>query len=218
MTRRALLVGGAVAGPLFIAVALVQGAVRPGYEPLRHPVSSLALGPGGAVQVVNFLVTGALYAGLAVGLARAPRPAGTSRARAVLIGAAGVGLIGAGAFRTDPVGGYPPGAPDALAGYSTAGALHDAFSVPVFLAVPAAALLHARARRREGDGGWAVASAGCGLVVLAGFGAASAGFGQHPALVDVAGLVQRLSLTAGFGWLSALAVQALRQPASNVPR
>ena len=38
----------------------------------------------------------------------------------------------------------------------------------------------------------------------------SASFSQHPALVDRAGLLQRLAVTAGFGWLTAVAVRALR--------
>jgi hypothetical protein len=212
VTRRALLVGGAVAGPVFITAALVEGATRAGYEPLRHPVSSLALGPTGAVQVANFVVTGGLYTGLAVGLGRTPGPAGLPRTRALLIGAAGIGLLGAGVFRTDPVSGYPPGTPDALTGHTRAGRLHDALSIPTFLAIPAAALLHARACRRNGDVAWAVASATSGLAMLGAFGAASGGFSQHLALVNVAGLLQRVSVTAGFGWLTGLAVRALRTP------
>lgn len=207
---RALLVGGAAAGPLFVVTALVQGAVRPDYEPLRHPVSSLALGPGGSVQVANFLVTGVLYVGLAAGLGTAPRRPDVTLPVAVLVGLAGVGLLGAGAFRTDPVSGYPPGTAPSIDQYTTHGALHDAFSVPVFLAVPVAALLYANACRRSGHTRWAAVSAGCGTVMLATFAAASAGFGQQPGLVDVAGLLQRVSLLAGLGWLSALAVRALR--------
>jgi hypothetical protein len=42
---RGLLRCGQVAGPGFVAVFLLEGAVRDGYLPLRHPVSSLALGP-----------------------------------------------------------------------------------------------------------------------------------------------------------------------------
>ena len=51
-----------VVGPAFFVVSfLVQGAVRPGYDPLRHPVSSLSLGGGAAwVQPATFLITGLL--------------------------------------------------------------------------------------------------------------------------------------------------------------
>ena len=58
-TRR-LLRCGMWAGPVFTATFLAEGAVRDGYRPLRHPVSSLALGPRGWIQTVNFAVTGVL--------------------------------------------------------------------------------------------------------------------------------------------------------------
>jgi hypothetical protein len=45
-TRR-LLWSGLAAGPVFTATFLLEGATRDAYRPLRHPVSSLALGPRG---------------------------------------------------------------------------------------------------------------------------------------------------------------------------
>jgi hypothetical protein len=39
-----LLCCSAIAGPLFVTVFVIEGARRPDYKPLRHPVSSLALG------------------------------------------------------------------------------------------------------------------------------------------------------------------------------
>jgi hypothetical protein len=47
---RGLLRCGVVAGPVFVAVCLLEGTVRDAYRPLRHPVSSLALGPRGWIQ------------------------------------------------------------------------------------------------------------------------------------------------------------------------
>jgi hypothetical protein len=37
---------------------LLEGASAAHYNPLRHPVSSLALTPAGWLQVANFLMTG----------------------------------------------------------------------------------------------------------------------------------------------------------------
>ena len=56
------------AGPVFTAVFLAEGTAREGYRPLRHPVSSLALGPRGWVQAANFVVTGTLCLAGAAGL------------------------------------------------------------------------------------------------------------------------------------------------------
>ena len=50
---KALLSCGVIAGPLFVLVFLVEGATRAGYDPFRHPVSSLALGDHGWTQTAN---------------------------------------------------------------------------------------------------------------------------------------------------------------------
>ncbi|MFC4531552.1 DUF998 domain-containing protein [Sphaerisporangium dianthi] len=71
---RGLLWGGTVAGPLFTAAFLIEGATRADYDPLRHPVSSLALGPSGWTQDLNFIVAGLLTLGFAVALRKLLRP------------------------------------------------------------------------------------------------------------------------------------------------
>ena len=86
---RGLLYCGLVAGPVFVTTFLAEGATRDGYRPSRHPVSSLALGPRGRVQVANFAVAGTLVLAGAVGLGRAANPGLSSRAEQALIGAAG---------------------------------------------------------------------------------------------------------------------------------
>src|SRR5436309_11515915 len=63
-----LLYAGVVGPLLFIAVFLLEGATRPGYNPWRMYVSQLATGPGGWVQVVNFLVCGTLVIAFAIGM------------------------------------------------------------------------------------------------------------------------------------------------------
>jgi Protein of unknown function (DUF998) len=50
---RALLVCGVIAGPLVIVVFLIEGAMMPDCDPLRHPVSPLALGPYGWTQTAS---------------------------------------------------------------------------------------------------------------------------------------------------------------------
>jgi hypothetical protein len=57
-------------GPVFVTAFLLEGAVREGYRPLRHPVSSLALGSRGWIQAGNFAVAGALFLAGTAGLAR----------------------------------------------------------------------------------------------------------------------------------------------------
>jgi hypothetical protein len=137
---RLLLRCGVAAAPAFVVVFLLEGAARDGYRPLRHPVSSLALGPRGWVQTANFALAGTLFLAGAAGLARADRAVAGSRAAPVFIAAAGAGLIGAAIFTTDPVSGYPPGTPDALTRPSRTGTAHNLAAIPVFAGLPAAAL------------------------------------------------------------------------------
>ena len=167
-TRRLLACGAAV-GPLFVGSFLVEGARRPGYRHIRHPVSSLALGPGGWRQILNFAVSGGLCLGFAAGLEQAGlKQAGLKQASlkqaslnqagleqlddawehrrlgSTLIGAAGIGLIGAGLFVTDPFNGYPLGTPDTPEQVTRAGQMHDLSAALILVSMPAAQLLYAR--------------------------------------------------------------------------
>jgi hypothetical membrane protein len=207
---KTLLACGVIAGSLFVLVFLVEGASRANYDPLRHPVSSLALGDSGWVQVTNFVVAGLLMLAFAVGLRRAFRPPEGSTWGPLLVGVWAIGLIGAGIFPTDPVSGYPPGTPNQLPGYSWHGALHDLFSIPGFVALAVACFVFGRRFAARGERGWAVYSALTGLVFTVAFVLASAGFGQAAGLVDLAGLFQRVTAAVGFGWLTLSAVHSLR--------
>ena len=210
-TRR-LLRCGVAAGPVFVAVFLLEGAVRDGYRPLRHPVSSLALGSRGWIQTGNFAVAGTLFLAGAAGLARAGDPAVSSRVAPALIGAAGAGLIGSAVFTTDPVSGYPPGTPDALTRPSRAGAAHNLAAVPVFFGLPAAVLACSWRSWRAGQRGFALYSGGTAITMLATMALAAAGFGQSPRLVNLGGLFQRASIITGFTWLTARSARALQRP------
>lgn len=207
-TRRLLLLGAA-AGPLFLVAAAVQGLLRADYDPVRHPISSLAIGGHGWVQDANFMVTGLLTVTLALGVHRALEPGRGSRWSAIFLAAWGIGLIGAGAFESDPVSGYPPGTPELLTDYSTAGALHDLFSMLGFAALIAAGIIvGVRSARTERS--WAAFS----FLAVAAFAVlltlASLGFAQTEGLAAYGGLYQRAALLGGFAWMTALAVHLLR--------
>lgn len=205
---RGLLCGGAAAGPLFVSVFLIEGAKRPDYNPLRHPVSSLSLGARGWVQAANFAVTGMLYLAGAAGLARSPDQGTCGRIAAAALGATGLGLLGSAAFRTDPVNGYPPGTPGAPAEATATGAMHTVAALPIFLGIPAAALACAWRFYRGGRPGWAAYSAATGASMLITMGLFSAGPSRTPRLVNRAGLFQRAAIVTGFSWLTALSVRA----------
>lgn len=206
--RRGLLRCGAAAEPLFISVFLIEGARRPGYKPLRHPVSSLSLGPRGRVQAANFAAAGMLYLAGAAGLARSPGQAPCGPIAAAALSATGLGLLGSAAFRTDPVSGYPPGTPDAPAETTATGTMHTIAAVPIFLGIPAAAFACAWRFHRSGRPGWAAYSAATSASMLTTMGLAGAGFSQDPRLVSYGGLFQRAAIVTGFSWLTALSSPA----------
>jgi Protein of unknown function (DUF998) len=200
---RALLVCGVLAGPLFIVVFLIEGAVTPDYHPLRHPLSSLALGPFGWTQTANFVIAGLLTLAFAVGLMRLPGVC--LKVGAILVGVWGVGLLGAGTFVTDPVSGYPPGTPPLPVEATTSGTLHDLFSVAAFFALAAACFVLA------GGAGWrwTIYSVLSGAAFLGAFFVAGIGFGQTEPYAEVAGLWQRISVLIGWAWLTMLALRLL---------
>ena len=210
MKTKMLLGCGVIGGPLFIFVFLVEGATRSGYDPLRHPVSSLALGDSGWMQTANFLVAGLLTLAFAVGLRRAFGPPKSSSWGPLLVGVWAISLLGAGVFVTDPVSGYPLGTFDQLDQHTWHGALHDLFSLPGFVALATSCFVFCRRFTAQGEHGWATYSAGSDVVFVGAFVLASAGFGQTEGLVNLAGLFQRAAVTVGFGWLTLLAIRFLR--------
>jgi hypothetical protein len=123
---------------------------------------------------------------------------------------AGAGLIASAAFRTDPVGGYPPGTPDTPARFSRAGTAHNLAAVPVFFGLPAAAACYGLASRRSGQpprfAAYCAATAVAMPVTAA---LAGAGYGRSSSLGGYGGLLQRASIITGFAWLTAVSARAL---------
>jgi hypothetical protein len=172
------------------------------------PISLLALGDLGWMQVTNFLGFGLLMAGFALGLAQsADGRADPSRWGAVLVGIFAAGIVAAGLFAADPGGGYPPSSQAS----SGTGTLHDLATLVVFVALIAAAAVFAWAFARKGRTRWAVYSALSSALVVLGFVLTIVAFNGTGNLSDVAGLVQRLTVLVGWTWLTLLALDARRR-------
>jgi len=197
---RKLLWCGLIAGPLFVAVLLVVGANRAGFDPVRHPGSSLALGPGGWIQSANFIVAGVLTIAFSISLFFL----GTRKAWLIAIW--GLGLIGAGVFVADPVSGYPPGTPAVPPVPTFSGRMHDLLSLAGFLAMAVTFLAFARGRGR----GWAIYSVLSAVVFVGSLFLATQGFTQAEPWVAIAGLLQRAAVVTAWAWLSVLAYSAMR--------
>ncbi|KRE29379.1 hypothetical protein ASG80_19725 [Agromyces sp. Soil535] len=199
---RVLVTAGAVAGPLFVAVGLVQVLTREGFDLSRHPLSLLSLGDLGWIQIANFIVAGVLMLAFAVG-ARRSLGDGPGRVWApVLFALYGVGLVLGGAFTADPALGFPAGTPD---GYPTEWTFHGtvhAFAAPLaFLALVAVTFVVARRLTWEGHraaGVWSrVIGIACLLLCLP--------FGPAMSVRLFVGVA------LGFAWITAYAISLLRE-------
>ena len=198
-TRSAQLLGGALAGPLFVAAFTAIGAARRGYDWRRHAVSSLAIGPQGWQQRANFVVAGVLYSSAAAGLARSERP----RAVPALVAGVGIGLVGSGLFVTDYIGDAAP------TERTRAGLIHDLFGIPVFAGIPIASLTSAATAARSGDYRWARYSAASSAAMAGSFVLMGAAIRGRPRFRGKSGVFQCISIAIGFGWLSALSLRGL---------
>ncbi|MFJ4855691.1 MULTISPECIES: DUF998 domain-containing protein [unclassified Streptomyces] len=191
------LAGAVAAGPLFLGAGVAQGLAREGFGFTRNAISQLALGDLGWIQTVSFLLTGALLLTGAVGLRRVLRPGPGGTWGPVLIAVFGASFLAAAAFRADPGGGFPVGAPE-TGTMSAHGAGHMAAGGIGYLALSAAFVVLARPLAVRGHRGWALASRIAPVVVLTGFMASAAS-------------VLVFTLGAGFGlcWLAAVAIRLL---------
>lgn len=117
---------------------------------------------------------------------------------------------------TDPVAGFPPSPRDHDRADCTPsvvstpkGRLHNLCAIPIFAGTPIAALTCAASAARRGEYPWASYSAASAIAMASAFVLFGAAFGGAPRLAGRGGVLQRLSITIGFGWVSALSLRAL---------
>jgi hypothetical protein len=172
---RALLRSGMASGPVYIAVGLAQVLTREGFDVRRHALSLLSNGDFGWIQVGNFLLSGILVIGGAIGARRLLHSSRGGTWGPLLLAAYGVGLIGAGLFVADPAPGFPPGTTVPAGAMSRDGLLHFVFGGFGFYALIAASLVFAGRFARIGRRRWAVYSGFSGVAFFGAFGAIASG-------------------------------------------
>lgn len=199
-----LLLCGAIAGPLFIFVLLVQDYTRPGFDPRLDLLSLLSLGDWGWVQIVNFILAGLLNLLYAVGLWRRLHPGRGGTWGPIFIGAYGLGLILVGIFRTDPANGFPPGVPTATQP-SWHGAIHALGALFVFLLLAAALLVFVRLFLARKERWWAVYCLASAVLFLLIF---------FTGFTNATFMARTLRLAVLIGWMAAslVAIKLLSTP------
>ncbi len=209
-TTKILLLCGPLGSFSFIILSLIQGLVRENYFPLRFPMSSLAIGSEGFIQVANFIIAGVLTIIGAYAWKKTSISLKNYTWTPRLFTLVGIGLIGAGIFSTDPVYGYPITAPLATAQFTIPGKLHELFALIVFICLPLACFKFYKALKTTENKGLALFSLASGVGVLVAFFISLAGFKQVSALIEVAGLFQRLSIIIGACWITTITFYVLR--------
>jgi uncharacterized protein DUF998 len=196
---RILLFAGAAAGPIFAAVATAQVLLHDGFDLRRHPLSQLATGGPGFVQIANFILAGLGVLCLAVGVHRTVTDGVGRRWLAPLITIFGLGLIASGVFVMDPENGFPIGTPDGPAAtMSWHGIAHLVAATVAYTGLAAACIvLTVRMARRHAVLA-AVLNAGAALLFLA---------PVNPAWMSIQVAVNGL---VAFTWTTAVAVWLLR--------
>lgn len=212
-TTRFLLWSGAIGPLLFVAVFLIEGAIRPGYNPWRTTISTLSLTDRGWMQIANFHLFGLSTLGFAQGLKRVLKTGIASFSAPILFAIAGGGLILAGFFVTDPAFGYPVRSPVHLT-ESLHGTIHNLAALTVFLTLPA--ICFVMGRRFALDPAWrtwSVVSKIAGSLILVFFvwfsSSVSASADALSGEAVHAGLLERITSMIGCLWMSALAFRLI---------
>lgn len=200
---RARLACGILAGPLFLVASYAQAITRNGFDLSRNAFSYLSLGPGGWIQMADFVLCGLLFIAGATAVRQVMQAGPGHRWAPRLIAIMGVAMVVGGVFRIDPSFGYPPGAPagkpDTLSWH---GVLHaGAFTVAImsWLAASFAFALWFLAQQQRA---WAAYSAAVGLALLA------------PVATIIAppgALLIYAAATFGWTWTSAVIAYLLRR-------
>lgn len=164
---RRLVHAGSLAAPVLVITWCLQALTRDGYDARRHPMSLLALGEGGFIQIASFVVTGLLVVllGHSFRLLYTTGIGHTWVARLVQL--TGMGLVAAGVFTADAGAGFPAGAPEGMPSFSVHGMLHEVSFAVVMLAWTATLFILHRRFRRESNLALQLATPSAFLVVLA---------------------------------------------------
>ena len=206
---RALLLGGAIAGPLYIAVGAIEMATRQGYDFRRHPLSILANGDWGWVHSAMMVTTGALTIAGALGARRALASGRGAVWGPRLLALYGAGVLAAGIFRADPALGFPPGTPTDANAVSLPGTLHFVAGGVGFLGLIAASLIFSRRFAANGEWGWAIASATTGVFFFAAFCGIATGSQFGGAVLTALLLAFTAAIVLGWSWITALMLRLL---------
>jgi hypothetical protein len=198
-----LLACGAVAGPLYVTVTLIEALTREGFDLRQHRFSWLTTGELGWIHQANMVLVGVLTVLLALGVRRVMQSGRGAVWGPRLLALLGAAYVVGGLLRADPVVGFPPGTTAEMAQKTWHGIVQNASRSVSTLFLLAASVVFARWFAAQGSRRWAwfyglaipVAFAALTAIGLAlGFNGAGLAFLATP-WIWVTALAVHLSLT-----------------------
>jgi hypothetical protein len=202
LPTRALLACGAVAGPVYVTVAMAQALTRDGFDLARHRFTALTAGDLGWIHKSNMLLVGVLTVLFAVGVGQVLRTGRGAVWGPRLLGLFGLAYVIGGALTADPVAGFPPGASE-MVRTTWQGAVQNASRGASTFLLIATSVVIARYFAATGRRGWAWFYGLYGAavpVVFAALIAVNSAVGNYPYATAVVFLV------APWIWVAVLAV------------
>lgn len=205
---RRLLLCGAVAGPIYVAVTLAEALTRDGFDLRHHRFSWLTAGDLGWVHQGNMVMVGALTVLLAVGAAMMLRTGRGAVWGSRLLALFGAAYIVGGLLTADPVAGFPPGTTAEMAQKTWHGIAQNVSRGASTLLLIATSLAIARRFASEGRRGLAWC-AGAGIpAIFAALTVLGLAIGGNP--------VALAFLATPWVWVTALAVHLYRTQATRL--
>jgi len=203
---RQALVAGAVAGPLYVSVGILEAVLRRGFDIRIHSLSLLANGSTGWIHSAMMVTSGLLTVIGALGMSRAQRVGRRSYATIFGLAAYGLGIAIAGLLRADPAEGFPLGTPAGPPVVVTASGVGHLVAGGIgFFGLIVACLACGRRSAQAGDRAWAACSAAIGVYYLVAF----AGIASETASPAI-NIAFTIAVALGWAWLTALCVRALK--------
>ena len=156
VSARVMLACGAVAGPMYVTVTLIEALTRDGFDLRIHRFSWLTTGELGWLHQSAMVLVGVLSVLLAVGVRQVVRTGRAAVWGPRLLALFGVAYIIGGLFRADPVVGFPPGTTAEMVHTTWQGVVQNASRGVSSLLLVTASAVFAGWFAAEGRRGWAL--------------------------------------------------------------
>jgi len=155
LSTRALLACGAVAGPIYVTVTMIEALTREGFDLRQHRFSWLTTGELGWIHQSNMVLVGVLTVLLAVGVRQMMRTGPGAVWGPRLFALFGVAYVVGGLLRADAVAGFPPATTPEMVQHTWHGMAQNASRSASTLFLIATSVVIARWFAGEGHRGWA---------------------------------------------------------------